>query len=74
MLTGSISFSRLKLIHVSIKSGVKTPPSVRYSWSASRRSITADLIETWLDYKRSDEIDPIRLRPHPHEFELYFDI
>jgi len=34
---------------------------------------TADLIETWLDYKRSDEIDPIRLRPHPHEFELYFD-
>jgi glutamine synthetase len=34
---------------------------------------TADLIETWLDYKRSNEIDPIRLRPHPHEFELYFD-
>ncbi|HTP16378.1 MAG TPA: type I glutamate--ammonia ligase, partial [Streptosporangiaceae bacterium] len=29
---------------------------------------TADLIETWLDYKRSNEIDPIRLRPHPHEF------
>ena len=34
---------------------------------------TPDLIETWLDYKRSNEIDPIRLRPHPHEFELYFD-
>ena len=34
---------------------------------------TPDLIETWLDYKRSSEIDPIRLRPHPHEFELYFD-
>ena len=25
-------------------------------------------------YKREKEIDPIRLRPHPHEFELYFDI
>ncbi|HXR42373.1 MAG TPA: type I glutamate--ammonia ligase [Acidothermaceae bacterium] len=35
---------------------------------------TSDLIETWIDYKRSKEIDQIRLRPHPHEFELYFDI
>ncbi len=35
---------------------------------------TADLIETWIDYKRTAEIDPIRLRPHPHEFELYFGI
>ena len=35
---------------------------------------TPDLIETWLDYKRTKEIDPIRLRPHPHEFELYYDI
>jgi glutamine synthetase len=35
---------------------------------------TPDLIETWVDYKRANEIDPIRLRPHPHEFELYFDI
>ena len=35
---------------------------------------TEDLIETWLDYKRSNEVDPMRLRPHPHEFELYYDI
>ena len=35
---------------------------------------TEDLIETWIDYKRSNEIDPIRLRPHPHEFELYYDV
>jgi len=34
----------------------------------------ADLIETWVDYKRANEVDPIRLRPHPHEFELYYDI
>ncbi|SKC69015.1 type I glutamate--ammonia ligase [Krasilnikoviella flava] len=33
-----------------------------------------DLIATWIDYKRNNEIDPIRLRPHPHEFELYYDI
>ena len=35
---------------------------------------TEDLIETWIEYKRTNEIDPIRLRPHPHEFELYYDI
>jgi glutamine synthetase len=35
---------------------------------------TSDLIETWLDFKRTNEIDPVRLRPHPHEFELYFDV
>ncbi|GAB2680724.1 type I glutamate--ammonia ligase [Saccharopolyspora gloriosae] len=35
---------------------------------------TPDLIETWIRLKREDEIDPIRLRPHPHEYALYFDV
>ncbi len=35
---------------------------------------TQDAIEMWLDYKRSNEVDAVRLRPHPHEFKLYFDI
>jgi glutamine synthetase len=35
---------------------------------------TEDVIETWIDIKRTLEVDPIRLRPHPHEFELYYDI
>jgi len=35
---------------------------------------TEDLIGAWIDWKRTNEIDPIRLRPHPHEFEMYFDI
>jgi glutamine synthetase len=35
---------------------------------------TPDLIETWLEYKRKNEVDAIRLRPHPWEFALYFDI
>ena len=35
---------------------------------------TEDLIETWIEYKRTKEIDPIRFRPHPHEFEMYYDI
>ena len=35
---------------------------------------TEDLIETWIDYKRLNEVDPIRFRPHPHEFEMYYDL
>ena len=35
---------------------------------------TKDVIETYLSYKRSREIDEIRLRPHPYEFFLYYDI
>ena len=34
---------------------------------------TDDLVRTWIDYKRDNEIDPLRLRPHPHEFSLYYD-
>ncbi|GAA2527898.1 type I glutamate--ammonia ligase [Rarobacter incanus] len=35
---------------------------------------TEDLIQTWIDLKREKEIDALRLRPHPHEFELYYDV
>ena len=35
---------------------------------------TDDLIHEWLKYKRLKEVDQIRLRPHPWEFALYFDI
>ena len=34
---------------------------------------THDFIDTWLEYKRKNEVDPVRLRPHPYEFFLYFD-
>ena len=35
---------------------------------------TPDVVETWIDYKRSAEVDAVRLRPHPYEFALYYDI
>jgi len=35
---------------------------------------TDDLIDTWIAYKRTYEIDAVRLRPHPWEFMLYYDI
>ncbi|MEW6975050.1 type I glutamate--ammonia ligase [Trueperella pyogenes] len=33
-----------------------------------------DIIETWIAYKRDKEIEPLRQRPHPYEFMLYYDL
>jgi glutamine synthetase len=35
---------------------------------------TEDVIQAWIEYKRTSEVDPVRLRPHPYEFMLYYDI
>jgi len=35
---------------------------------------TQDVLETWIEYKRENEIDPLRLRPHPYEFFNYYDV
>jgi glutamine synthetase len=35
---------------------------------------TEEILEAFIDYKRKNEADAVRLRPHPYEFELYYDI
>jgi len=35
---------------------------------------TQDVIDMWIEYKMENEVNPVKLRPHPHEFFLYFDI
>jgi glutamine synthetase len=35
---------------------------------------TPDVIETWLEFKRKKELDQVRLRPHPWEFYMYYDV
>jgi len=35
---------------------------------------TEDVIDMWIDYKTIHEVDAVRMRPHPHEFMLYYDI
>ena len=35
---------------------------------------TTDMLEAYIDYKRINELDPVRLRPTPYEYTLYFDI
>jgi len=34
---------------------------------------TKDVIETWINYKMDREVKPMALRPHPYEFEMYYD-
>ena len=35
---------------------------------------TEDLIETWIEIKTESEINPVRMRPVPYEFSLYYDV
>ena len=35
---------------------------------------TPDVIDTWIEYKMENEVDALRLRPHPYEFVMYYDI
>ena len=53
----------------------RSPPSRPISEFLKAGGVfTDDLIETWIAYKRVHEIDAVRLRPHPWEFMLYYDI
>ena len=35
---------------------------------------TEDVVKTWIQYKRDNDVDALRLRPHPYEFYLYYDV
>ena len=35
---------------------------------------TQDFIENWIEYKLDNEVNPMKLRPHPYEFALYYDV
>ena len=61
----------------------KTPASLAEALDALERDhefllrgdvFTEDVISTWIAYKRENEVDAMRLRPHPYEFCLYYDI
>ncbi|MFW0169417.1 type I glutamate--ammonia ligase [Rothia sp. P4278] len=35
---------------------------------------TEDLIQAWIDYKRTKELEPLSLVPHPLEYQLYYGV
>jgi glutamine synthetase len=45
-----------------------------HEWLLAGDVFSKDLITTWIDYKRENEIKPMSLRPHPYEFNLYYNI
>jgi glutamine synthetase len=66
-----------------LKSVPSTPTSLEQALENLRRDheflllgdvFTLDVIDTWIWYKGEKEVEAIRLRPHPYEFALYFDI
>ncbi len=61
----------------------KTPADLNEALNALQRDhefllrgdvFTSDVIDTWISYKRKNEVDAMRLRPHPYEFCLYYDM
>ncbi|MGH2678861.1 MAG: type I glutamate--ammonia ligase, partial [Actinomycetota bacterium] len=44
-----------------------------HQWLLEGGVFTQDVIDTWIEYKRAHEVDAVRLRPHPHEFHMYYD-
>jgi len=69
--------SREELSHIP-----STPGSLAEALAALERDhafltrggvFTDDLISTWIDYKTENELEELRLRPHPYEFHLYYD-
>jgi glutamine synthetase len=44
-----------------------------HSWLLKGDVFTEDIIQNYIDYKRKHEVEAIALRPHPHEFFLYYD-
>ena len=72
---------------ISLPTNSQTCPQCRARWkrrwtlySATTRScsegdvFTEEVLRTYVDYKRTKEVDAVRLRPHPYEFALYYDI
>ncbi len=61
----------------------ETPRSLEESLEALRNDhefllrgdvFTSDVVDTWIWYKLNHEVEPLRRRPHPYEFTLYFDV
>jgi len=61
----------------------KTPASLEEALNALRADhefllrgdvFTPDVIDTWIWYKTENEVDALRIRPHPFEFAMYYDI
>ncbi|MCC6637290.1 MAG: type I glutamate--ammonia ligase [Ignavibacteriaceae bacterium] len=65
-----------------LKDVPSTPPSLEAALQALAEDhdyltrgdvFTKDVIETWINYKMDKEVKPMALRPHPYEYDMYYD-
>ena len=56
------------------RSSRSSTPSRPTTNGCSREASSQDVVDTWIEYKRLHELDAVRLRPHPYEFALYYDL
>jgi glutamine synthetase len=56
---------------VSCRLGAREPESAVSPENC--KSLTEYLVQTWIEYKLDNEVNPMGLRPHPYEFALYYD-
>ena len=77
-----ISGQPLQLSEEEAKDFPNTPDTLKKALNALERDSAflmeggvfgEELIQAWIDYKRDKEIRELELRPHPHEFHLYYD-
>jgi len=54
--------------------GALTALEKDYDFLLKGNVFSEDVIDTWIWYKRENEVDALKLRPHPWEFEMYYDI
>lgn len=65
-------FAKVKQVPASLEAVLNTMEA-NHAFLLNGDVFTSDVLEQWVSYKRINEIDPIRMRPHPHEFSLYYD-
>jgi len=70
---GPEELQRVPAIPASLE-GALDALSVDYQFLLKGDVFTEDLLETYIAYKRDKEVDALRVRPHPYEFALYYDI
>ena len=70
---GRIVIEGDRVVSVGLADAVAVPPGAERI-DLTGKTITPGLIDRWIGYKREKEIQPLRMRPHPLEFSMYYDI
>ena len=60
------------LPHLTVRADIGDPS--KFIAELAANGLTPDVIDTWIWYKQTHEVEALRTRPHPYEFVLYYDV